>query len=122
MIFRNWNRAKEFVLQLEADVAQLPYSSFREEDNGKRTCIASPIPGYRFELDIGWMLNGSWTVIIEVERSFFFGLVYRSISKFVEITPDGPVTYDSFTTRIESFEGRKARRNWGREEDESFDS
>ena len=97
-------------------MARLPYSSFRDEDRGKRILVDSPVPGCEFQLTVDCMLNGSWTVAIEAERTLLLGLAYRSMYKVVEITPDGPVTYDSIQTRLESFKQREIRRNWGREE------
>lgn len=70
---------------------------------------------------MGLNQNGNWVVIVEAERDYLSGRIFRSMYKVLEITPDGPIRNDKIQTRFESFESRKTRRNWSRDDDNSGD-
>lgn len=121
MVEDKWKKAEEVLSQVQGDVSRLAVDSFQEEDHYSRKSIASPIPGFQFEVETSWMLNGSWVVTIEAERSYIFGLMYRSIFKHIVISPESREIPDRFGTRIETFHARNIRRNWGREDEETDD-
>ena len=58
------------------------------------------------------MLNGTGTVDFEAERSYLFGLLFRSMYCIVEFPPDGEVVVNQIVSRFESRKVRETRRNW----------
>ncbi|MEL7187598.1 MAG: hypothetical protein AAFN50_14380 [Pseudomonadota bacterium] len=114
----NWNAAEKQLLEMQADVLQLPFNSFSMEDHCKRREIDSSLPGFRFEVEVSWMLNHSWVVTIEAERQYLFGLLYRSIFKHIVIAQDDIEIPERFGHRLETRGTRDTRRNWGREDAE----
>jgi len=110
------------LLQVQADVSQLTVDGLEEDDHCRRRIIDSPVPGFRFEVETSWMLNGSWAVSIEAERNYIFGLLYRAIFKHIVISPDDVEIPEKFGSRIETAKARQIRRNWGREDEESGDN
>ncbi len=114
----DWKRAEQVLLQMAEDVSRLPFSSFGDEDNCKLRRVKSPLPGFRFEVDTSWMLNGSWVVCIEAERSYLLGLLYRSIYTLIEIPPGGAIVSGIVNSRLELFSTRKTRRNWSWQRDQ----
>lgn len=110
-----WSQARRVLARIRDDVSRLGVEEFKEDDHQKRRQIASPIPGFVFELEAAYLLNGMWVISIEAERKYLFGLLYRSVFTNVLIGPKGVESNDQFGGSIEFFSTRMTRRNWGRD-------
>lgn len=112
MFTNNWDNARD-VLRLLVDEAKTnPIKSLRTEDHNRRTRLQSPLPGFLFEVHTSWMLNSSVVFEFQAERSYFFGLYFKSLYTILEVLPDGTFDENPIYTRLESCSKRQARRAW----------
>lgn len=105
-----WHQAKRHLAKLIEDLSRLSVDSLSEKDHLDRKDVPSPISGFHFEIETSLLLNGTWTVSVEAERRYFFGLFYRSLYKIVHIQPEEAVVPAKFHSRLELFHTRSARR------------
>jgi hypothetical protein len=110
-----WSQARQILERMVDDSSKLGLENFNQDDHHKRRQISSPIPGLVFELETSALLNGMWVVSIEAEQKYLFGLLYRSIFTNVLIGPNGVESNNQFGSRVELFNQRAARRNWGKD-------
>ena len=101
-------------LAAEAASGSIPDVSLGQ--SGDRIPIESPMPGISFEMRVSKMLNGTSTVDFEAERSYLFGLLYRSMDCIVEFPPDDDVVVGRIVSRFENWKVRDTRRNWGEDD------
>lgn len=94
-----------------ASIPEVPTGQF-----GERIPIESPVRGVNFEMRVSKMLNGTTTVDFEAERSYLFGLLFRSMYCVVEFPPDGKARINKLVSRIERRNVRETRRNWGKDD------
>ncbi len=109
----DWEQAKELLQALIHEATLKPITSISPSDDGKHTSIASPMSGFSFEAKTSWLLNNSIIVEFQAERSYLFGLFFRSIYSIVEFSPDGDVETNPVYSRFETRFARQTRRNWG---------
>ena len=113
---RDWEQAKKLLQALIDEATLKPITSISPSDDGKRTSITSPISGFTFEARTSWLLNNAIIVEFQAERSYLFGLFFRSIYSLVEFSPDGDVETNPIYSRFETRSARKIRRNWGQDD------
>ena len=113
---KDWEQANQLLQALVHEATLTPITSISPSNDGKRTSIASPIPGFTFEAQTSWLLNNSIIVEFQAERSYCFGLFFRSIYSIVEFSPDGDVETNPIHSRFELFLARKTRRHWGQDD------
>ena len=107
-----WNKVRVALRALAAEAASASIPEVSLGQSGEPISIESPISGVNFEMRVSRMLNGTGTVDFEAERSYLFGLLFRSMYCIVEFPPDGEVVVNQIVSRFESRKVRETRRNW----------
>ena len=113
---KDWEQAKKMLGALVHEATLRPITSISPADDGKHTLIASPMSGFTFEAKTSWLLNKSIIVEFQAERSYFFGLFFRSIYSIVEFSSDGDVETNPIYSRFETRSARETRRGWGQDD------
>ncbi len=108
----SWSNAKNCLIELGRDALALTHDSFDFDEHLVRKSIVSPLAGFRVESQASWMLNGTWVLVIEIERSYLFGLFYRSLHQTNEFGADGGKEAYPVRSRTEFFRTRTTRRKW----------
>jgi len=111
-----WSRVRVALRALAAEAASATIPEISLGQSADPIPIESPIRGVNFEMRVSRMLNGTGTVDFEAERSYFFGLLFRSLYCIVEFPPDGEVVIHGIGSRFESRKVRETRRNWGKDD------
>ncbi len=108
----HWSLARNLLQSLVEEATKNPVTSLTQSEHIKRTHIESPLPGFTFEAQTSWLLNDTVIIEFEAERSYCFGLIYRSIYTILEVSPDGTTETNPIYARFESFAARRRRRGW----------
>ena len=107
-----WTIARNLLQALVAEAVKNPVTSLTDSENVKRITIDSPLSGFTFEARTSSLLNDTVMIEFEAERSYLFGLFYRSIYTILETSRDGTTEKNPIYSRFESSAARRRRRAW----------